>query len=533
MRFDPRIIATLALTCALASTGEAKTLTYCADGVPEGFDPALFTSAATFDASSQTIYDRLVAYGPGTTKIEPGLALRWEVSEDGLTYTFHLRHGVRFQTTADFTPTRPFNADDVVFTFDRQMNEGNPFYAYAGGQWPYFTGMSMDTTIESIDKVDDYTVRFVLTRPQASFLDTLAMDFASIMSKEYADSLVAEDRVADLNLKPVGTGPFQFAGYEADVTVRYVANRRYWRGRPDIDDLVFIIVPDARVRWQKLKAGGCQVMADPEPADIKAMRADEDITMVQAPRLDIAYLAYNTTQVPFDDARVRRALNMAIDKQAIVAAVYQDAGVAAKTPIPPAIWAYNDAVTEDRYDPEAARTMLEEAGVAGLTIKVWAMTRARPYNPDAAKMAEMIKADLDAIGVKVEIVTEPWGEYLRQTSAADREGAVLFGWTGDNGDPDNFLGVLLSCAAVGASNRAQWCYEPFNELLVKARSATDQEQRKAFYARAQTIFKREAPWLTIAHSLATVAMRKEVEGYVMDPVGRHNFAGVDLAEAED
>jgi dipeptide transport system substrate-binding protein len=531
MRPDLRLCAAIALMCGLASTGEAKTLTYCADGIPEGFDPAPFVTEATFDASSQALYDRLVAFAPGTTKTAPGLAESWDISDDGLEYTFHLRQGVKFHTTDDFTPARDFNADDVVFTFDRQMNEHNPYFGYAGGQWPYFDGMSMPELIKSIEKVDDNTVKFVLTAPQASFIADLAMDFASIVSKEYADKLSADGRPEDLSLKPVGTGPFQLVDYEKDTAIRYKANPAYWQGKPKIDDLVFVIAPDGKVRRQKLKAGECQVMADPDLADIAAMKADETITVRQRERLDIAYLAYNTSQPPFDNPRVRKALNMAINKQAIVAAIFQGAATVAKNPIPPTVWSYNYAVADDPYDPVTAKTMLDEAGVSGLKMKVWAMPVARSYNPDARRMAELIKADLAKVGVEVEVVSHEWGEYLKRSSAKDRDGAVLFGWTGDNGDPDGFLAPLLGCDGIGVSNRAQWCDKAFNDATLKAKTSTDETERAELYKEAQAIFKEEAPWATIAHTLATVAVSKTVENYVMDPLGHHNFAGVDLRES--
>ena len=529
MRRKAGVVAAIALTCGLASAGEAKTLTYCAAGIPEGFDPAPYTTPATFDASSQPLYDRLVAFEPGTTRVGPGLAERWEVSDDGLEYTFHLRRGVSFHTTDDFTPSREFNADDVIFTFDRQMNPSDPYFGYAGGQWLYFAGMAMPELLSAVEKIDDDTVKFVLNVPYASFIANLAMDFASIVSKEYADLARAEDRMEDLNRKPVGTGPFQLVAYEENATIRYRANPDYWGGKPAIDDLVFVIAPDGGERRRMLEAGECQVMADPDPDDIAAMKENPDIVVVQQERLDIAYLAYNTTQPPFDNPAVRRALNMAIDKQAIVDTVYGPAGTVAKGPLPPTVWSSNDAIADDPYDPEAARAMLEEAGVSELTMSLWAMQTPRSYNPDARRMAELIRADLAEVGVEAVIVSYEWGEYLRRTAAPDRDGAVLFGWTGDNGDPGSFLAPLLGCDAVGLSNRAQWCDEAFDALILRARTVTDPAERARLYQQAQAIFKEQAPWAPIAHSLATVAMSTSVENYVIDPLGRQNFAAVDVS----
>ncbi|SIS76886.1 ABC transporter substrate-binding protein [Paracoccus saliphilus] len=522
------ISATALLLCGTAAS--AKTLVYCSEGSPEGFDPALFTAGTTFDASSQPVYSRLVEFETGTTKVIPGLAESWEVSEDGLEYTFHLREGVEFHSNDSFTPSRDFNADDVIFTFDRQRLEDHPYHQVSGGTWEYFNGMSMPDLIKEIVKVDDYTVKFVLNRPEAPMVANLAMDFASIQSKEYADQMMEAGTPEMLNQAPVGTGPFQFVAYQKDAVIRYKANPDYWRGKAAIDDLIFAITPDASVRYQKLKAGECHVMPYPNPADIEAMKADADIDMLEQEGLNVGYLAYNTQMEPFDDPKVRKALNMAINKEAIIDVVFQGAGTAAKNPVPPTMWSYNDAVEDDSYDPEAAKAMLDEAGVTDLSMKIWAMPVQRPYNPNARRMAELIQADFGEVGVDVEIVSYEWGEYLERSKETDRDGAVLLGWTGDNGDPDNFLATLLGCDAVGGANRAQWCHEPFEELIQKAKVSSDQDERTRLYEDAQTVFKEQAPWATIAHSVVYKPVRKEVTGFKVHPLGTHIFYGVDIAE---
>src|SRR5690606_16113729 len=297
-----------------------------------------------------------------------------------------------------------------------------------------------------------------------------------------------------------------------------------------IDDLVFAITIDGAVRAQKLQAGECHVMPYPNPADLPMLQADPNLVVMEQEGLNVGYLAYNTQQAPFDNAQVRKALNMAINKPAIIEAVFQGAGAVAKNPIPPTMWSYNDAIEDDKYDPEAAKQMLADAGASGLSMKVWAMPVARPYNPDARRMAEMIQADFAAVGGNAEIVSMEWGEYLAQSSAVDRDGAVLLGWTGDNGDPDNFLAVLLGCDAVGSANRAQWCHEPFNDLIQKAKVESDQAARAKLYEQAQVVFKEQAPWATLAHSVVFMPMSKTVQNYKMDPLGNHRFDGVDISE---
>ncbi|MBJ3778378.1 ABC transporter substrate-binding protein [Acuticoccus mangrovi] len=531
MRAANRLFATTAIACLLSGGAYAQTLVYCSEGSPEGFDPAPYTAGTTFDASSKPIYNRLVEFKRGTSEVQPGLAESWEVSDDGTEYTFHLREGVPFHTTSYFTPTRDFNADDVIFTFDRQRIEDSPWYEYTPGiSWEYFNGMSMPDLIKSIDKVDDYTVKFVLNRPEAPFIANMAMDFASILSKEYADQLEESGNLPMLNQQPIGTGPFQFVGYQQDAAIRYHAFADYWGGKQPIENLVFAITIDPAVRRQKLEAGECHVMPFPAPADIEALQNNADINVMEQQGLNVGYLAYNTQMEPFDNPKVRKALNMAINKQAILDAVFQGSGVAAKNPIPPTMWGYNDAIVDDPYDPDAAKAALEEAGVSDLSMKIWAMPVQRPYNPNARRMAEVIQADFADIGVDVEIVSYEWGEYLARSQDVKRDGAVLLGWTGDNGDPDNFLAVLLGCDGVGGSNRAQWCNEDFEKLIQDAKIVSDQAERAKLYEQAQVVFKEQAPWATIAHSVVFMPMRTNVEGYVMDPLGGHWFDGVSLAE---
>jgi len=522
--------------CALALLGisygplaAANTLVYCSEGSPEGFDPALYTAGTTFDASSRNVYNRLVEFERGTTNVGAALAESYEVSDDGLAYTFKLRSGVKFHTTEYFTPTRELNADDVIFSFERQRLEDHPYNQVSGGTWEYFAGMSMPDLISSVEKVDDMTVKFVLNRPEAPMIANLGMDFASIMSKEYADAMLEAGTPEMLNQQPIGTGPFKFQAYQKDAVIRYLSHEGYWAGASELDSLVFAITPDASVRYQKLKAGECHVMPYPNPADLEAMQSDADVNLLEQEGLNVGYLAYNTKVAPFDNVNVRKALNMAIDKQAILDAVFQGSGSAAKNPIPPTIWSYNEAIVDDPYDPVKAKEMLAAEGVEDLDMKIWAMPVQRPYNPNARRMAEVMQEDFAKVGVNVEIVSYEWAEYLDLSKAEDRDGAVLLGWTGDNGDPDNFLAVLLGCDGVGGSNRAQWCHQPFEDLIQKAKTVTDPAMRTSIYEEAQVVFKEQAPWATIAHSVVYKPVRPEVQDFRIDPFGGHSFYGVTLS----
>ncbi len=522
-----RLIAAVAIAL-FATTAQAKTLVFCSEGSPEGFTPSLYTAGTTFDASSRQIYNKLVEFEIGTTQIIPGLAESWEVSGDGLQYTFKLRKGVKFHSTKNFTPSRDFNADDVLFSFERQFSKSHPYHMVSGGNYEYFNGMSMPDLLKQVSKVDDYTVRFTLKRPEAPMIANLAMDFASIHSAEYAQKMAAAGTMDSFDQNPIGTGPFKMIAYQKDAFIRYKAHPEFFRGKAAIDDLVFAITPDASVRYQKLRAGECHVMPYPNPADIEAMGTDPKVNLMSQEGLNVGYLAYNAMVAPFDNPKVRKALNKAINKDAIIDAVFQGAGKVAKNPIPPTIWSYNEATVDDGYDPAAAKAALAAEGVEGLKMKVWAMPVQRPYNPNARRMAELIQADFSKVGVEVEIVSYEWGEYLKRSKATDRDGAVLLGWTGDNGDPDNFLAVLLGCDGVGGSNRAQWCHKPFEDLIQKAKLVSDPAERTRLYKEAQIEFKKQAPWATIAHSIVFKPVRKEVTGFKIDPFGGHSFYGVDL-----
>ncbi len=517
----------VAATLALAAGAQAKTLVYCSEGSPEGFNPSLYTAGTTFDASSRPMFNRLVEFERGTTKIVPALAESWEVSSDGLEYTFNLRKGVKFHTTKDFTPSRDFNADDVLYSFNRQLKADHPHHKLSGGSYEYFNGMGMPDLLKDIQKVDDHTVKFVLTKPEAPFIANLGMDFASILSAEYAEKMTDAGTPDNVDLNPVGTGPFQLVAYQKDAVIRYKAHPDYWGGKAKIDRLIYAITPDPSVRYQKLKAGECHVMPYPNPADLEAMSNDPELKLLEQEGLNVGYLAFNTEKAPFTDKRVRQALNMAVDKSAIIDVVFQGAGKAAKNPIPPTIWSYNEATEDYPYDPEKAKALLAEAGVKNLKTNIWAMPVQRPYNPNAKRMAELIQADWAKIGVEAEIVSFEWGEYLKRSKQGEHQ-TVLLGWTGDNGDPDNFLYVLLGCDAASGANRARWCHKPFDDLLRQAKQISDVEERTKLYEQAQTIFKEEAPWITIAHSVVFMPVRKEVQDYKIDPFGGHVFYGVDL-----
>ena len=434
-----------------------------------------------------------------------------------------------FRSVNNFKPTRDFNADDVLFSFERQWKADHPYARVSGGKYDYFGDMDMPKLLEAIEKVDAYTVRMKLKEPNVPMLANLAMDFASIHSAEYASMLDKAGKKEQFDQVPVGTGPFSFVTYQKDAVIRFKANKAYWGEKALVDDLVYAITPDPTARYSKLKAGECHFVIAPRPADLPEMQKDPTLQVISQPGLNIAYWAFNTQKPPFDKKAVRQAFNMAIDKAAIIRDVYLGAGTAAKNLIPPTLWSYNDAVKDYPYDAEKAKALLKSAGVATpMEIDLWYMPVQRPYNPNAKRIAEMMQADLAKIGVNSKLVTYEWGEYRKRAQQGEHT-TVQLGWTGDNGDPDNFF-FLHGCAAArpGGQNLSKWCNKEFDDRLNRAKTLSDAKERAKLYGEMQAIEREEAPDLKIAHSIVHEAMRKGVTGFKQSPFGAHQFNGVDM-----
>lgn len=515
----------------------ANNLVYCSEGSPAGFDPGQYTTGTDFDASAETIYNRLTQFERGGTKVEPGLATRWDISPDNLTYTFYLRDGVKFHTTPYFKPTREFNADDVLFTFNRMLDKDMPFRKAYPTEFPYFTDMGMDKNIAKVEKLDDKTVKFTLNTVDAAFIQNMAMHFASIESAEYADKLLKEGKPSDINQKPIGTGPFVFKSYQKDSNIRYTGNKDYWKPEDvKIDNLIFAITTDPSVRMQKLKKNECQVTLYPRPADLQALKADPNLKMPEQAGFNVGYIAYNVMDKikgsdqpnPMAQLKVRQALDMAVNKQQIIDSVYQGAGQLAVNGMPPTQWSYDPTIKDAAYNPEKAKALLKEAGIKeGTEITLWAMPVQRPYNPNAKLMAEMLQSDWDKIGLKVKIVSYEWGEYIKRTKNGEHD-VSLIGWTGDNGDPDNWLGTLYSCDAIGGNNYSMWCDPQYDTLIKNAKAVTDRDQRTVLYKQAQQLLKQQVPITPIAHSMVNQPLSAKVQGFTVSPFGRNAFSGVSL-----
>jgi len=299
--------AALALTTGAA---RANTLVVCSEASPDALNSALSDSNTSFDVSEQ-IGDRLVEMEPGRSKAIPGLAESWTVSPDGLRYVFKLRHGVAFQSSDRFKPTRAMNADDVVFSFARMYDEGNSFHKVGGATYIMFHDF-IDPALKSVSRVTDDSVAFDLKAPSASLISALTVQSFSIWSAEYAAAMEKAGTPEQLDQVPLGTGPFQLVQYQKDSLVRFRAFPEFWGtkgGLPGraarVDQLVFSITPDAAVRFAKLRADECQVARYPNPADLAAMRAIAGVVVPEAPVAAQSMLAMRTDKKPFNDIRVR------------------------------------------------------------------------------------------------------------------------------------------------------------------------------------------------------------------------------------
>lgn len=502
-------------------------LVYCSEGSPEAFNPQLVTSGTTIDAISQQLYDRLLDINPQTGELQPALAQSWSVSPDGTSYWFTLQHDVQFHQTEYFSPTRALTAEDIVFTFNRIMQTDHPFHFQGGGNYPFFQSVDWAGLVNSVTAESDHVVRFELSRPDSSFLSNIATDFAAILSAEYGANLLKLGQLSRIDSHPIGTGPFRFREYQKDVLIRYYRHKNYWRTLAKPEQLVFDIVPDNARRMAKLFTHECDVVAFPRIAELGLISKRPDVDVQESTSMNIGFWAFNTQKPPFDNVKVRQALAYAINRDAILQAVYFGHATAANSVLPPTSWAYNPDLPVQTYDPVHAKALLTAAGYPqGFSMDIWAMPVQRLYNPNALKMAELMQADLAQVGIKASIVTYEWNSFRRKLRANEHD-SVLIGWSADNADPDNFFRPLLSCsAAQTGSNRANWCDENFDRLISQALLTADQKQRRSFYMAAQQYLAEQMPLLSIAHSQRFQAISSEIKGVSINPYG-----GIALANA--
>lgn len=508
---------------------QAATLSVCTEASPDGFDVVQYNSLTTTNASADVLMNRLVDYDAAAGQLVPSLAERWEASADGLSWTFQLRPGVRFQRTEWFTPSRELNADDVLFSFRRMLDPAHPWHKVAASGYPHAQSMQWPALIERIEAPTPLSVRFVLKRPDATFLATLSMGFASIYSAEYAEQLLAAGKPEQLNSQPVGTGPFVLKRFQKDAVIRYTANPDYFAGKPAVDGLVFAITPDANVRLQKLRRGECQIALSPKPLDVQAARQEPQLKVSETPAFMTAFVALNSQRPPLDQPQVRQAINLAFDKTSYLKAVFEGSATAAAGPYPPNTWSYAKDLPGYAHDPAKARSLLAEAGLEdGFETTIWTRPSGSLLNPNPTLGAQLLQADLAEIGIRAQIRVIEWGELIRRAKAGEHD-LLFMGWAGDNGDPDNFLTPQFACASVESGlNFARYCDPRLDQLIAEGKAVSDQARRSELYRQAQALIQQQALWLPLAHPTAFALVGKGVEGYQVNPFGRQDFARVRL-----
>ncbi|MDO9180852.1 MAG: ABC transporter substrate-binding protein [Bacteriovorax sp.] len=518
----------------ISKTTSAKTFINCSEASPASFNPQIVTDATSYNASAITLYNRLLRFELGTTQMIPSLAESYTISKDEKTYTFTLRKGVKFHKTSYFKPTRDFNAEDVIFSINRQRLLDHPYHSVSGGIYTQYENNIRDN-ISNIEAIDPYKVQITLREIQAPFLAYISGNYMSILSAEYADKLTKENRKQDIDQLPIGTGPFSFISYTKDSLIRYSAHEQYWdiknyKGKSEnkIDKLIFAITPDQTVRYQKLRAHECHFVTLPSIADLSDMKLNDQVRVMDQEGLNIGYLAMNVTKKPFDNILVRQAINHALNRKLYLDAIYRGTAIIASNPVPPALWSYDKTLMDYDFNPAKAKLLLKKAGFEkGFETEMWTLPVTRPYNPDGKKMGELMQADLANIGIKVKLISFDWPTFLKKSRTGEQS-MIQFGWTGNN-DPDTFLNDLLSCASVDSGNNtARWCNKEFNELVTQARKVTNQKKRTELYKKAQRIFKLEAPWVTLAHAKVFRVMDKKVKNFKIDPFGYDYFDQVEL-----
>ncbi len=503
----------LLLTCAALAGLALGSVTAWADttlvvGIaadPTGLDPEAVENNTSGYIMS-TVYDSLVRYKPGTTEVSPGVAEKWDVSADGLTYTFHLKPGLKF---SDGTP---LDAKAVVWNVDRQLNKANPQYIYNTGPVEGYEEFTYGD-LASYRAVDDATVEFVFKQPSAPFLNSMAMVWNGLVSPA-----AAAKWGKDYRNHPVGSGPFIFREWRQRDEVILDANPTYWGGKPKVDHLIFKEFPDAQAAVLALKRGEIQILGDVSTQTIAAIKADPNLEILTQPGLAVSGVALPVDVAPFNDKRVRQALNYAVDKNAIDKALFNGLAVPMTSPLPAAQWGFDPAIKGYPYDPAKAKALLKEAGVQpGVQVELLTYNSPRGYNPAGPNLAVAIQGYLKKIGIDANVRQLEVGGYFQAVRSGTYKGLAMEGWTGDNGDPDNFIGEMWGAKNIPVVNWLRYKNPELETLLADALKVADPAKRTAIYAQAQRIVVDDAPWIFINSTLQVRAISKQVKGFQLNP----------------
>ena len=519
----PALALTAALLAPAMSVGaqSSRTFVFGQSGDVVKLDPALIEDGLSARLTEQ-IFETLVTFDGSTTRIKPALAESWDTSPDGKMWTFHLRQGVKFHDGTTF------DANAVKMNFDRwQSQAGDPNHKAA--EFIYWNDVAgFDSLIDHTDVIDTNTFQITNKDSSGPFLLNLALFPFAIVSPATLQQL-SSGSIADVSGAPSGTGPFKFNEWVRGDHITLDANTSYWGGAPLVDQVIVRVISDAGARFFEVQAGNVDMMEFPNPDDVKVAQGMGNLQVLVRPSLNVAYVDFNEFQKPFDDLRVRQALAEGINRQRIVDGLYGGLGIVAKEMLSPGMLGYNEDVQAIPYDPNHAKQLLADAGMAnGFSTDFWYMPVARPYYPTPQAIAEAICNDWKAIGVTCSLKTKDWTAYL-DDAKNHRFPTWMLGWTGDNGDPDNFLFFFFGIQpAKDKANYNTWDNAPARNLLLQAQRSVDDTQRDQLYKQVATLVRQEIPKLPFAHTTPPLIAQSYVQGFITNPTATEFFNTVSL-----
>ncbi|MGC1246740.1 MAG: ABC transporter substrate-binding protein [Spirulinaceae cyanobacterium] len=508
------------------SQNQSGVLIYASGGQPVNLEPGNVTDGNSLIVQQQ-IYNRLLETKPGTAESIPALATSWESSEDGKTWTFKLREGVKFHDETDF------NADAVKFNVERWWDADHPYgfrdagknYEIWGNLFGGFRG-DAESLLQEIKVVDDYTIQFILQQPFAAFPAAIGSGYFGIASPTAIQK--AAEKYGTPNSQAVGTGAFKFAEWRTGDRIILTNNSDYWQpDLPKTEQLVFRFITDPAARLAELRAGGVDFTVDLSPDQREEIEEDANLEAIVRPSFNVGYLALNPSYEPLAKLEVRQAIAAAINRPAIVEAFWGELATSDPHFTPPALdWSQNQELADYQYDPEKAQKLLAEAGYEeGFDLDLWYMPVSRPYYPSPKAIAEAFAADLSAVGIKVNLQTKDWAAYLEDRRKVPGFQAFMLGWTGDYGDPDNFYYAHFSPAAT--ADLGGWQNETLLELLEKGRQEQQKEARGKIYAKIDKLVAEEKVRIPIVHSQPLLAKRKNIQGWQPSPLGSEPFSTIE------
>ena len=498
---------------------------------------------------TEQIYNKLFEIKNHSANVTPVLAQSYSISPDNKEILINLRRGVKFHHTPWFTPTRDFNAEDVVFSINRVLGHDtylptlaetaitykNPQYKVFHEQarkvrFPYFDSIKLNEKIKSVTVLSPYQVKIELFEPDSSILSHLASQYAIIFSQEYAYQLSADDNLTQLDTHPVGTGPYQVKDYVYNQYVRLVRNENYWKKEAKIENIIVDLSTDRNGRLVKFFNNECQIASYPEVSQIGLLKSDDKHYYMQSTDgMNLAYLAFNFEKPLMQDRTIREAISQSLNRARIIHNIYHNTATVANNIIPEISWAssVNTPEFDFDYSPKIAKKKLENKH---LSLNLWVINEEQMYNPAPFKMAEMIKSDLDQVGVKVKVrtVTRTFlSEQLRNKS--ENYDLILAGWLAGNLDPDGFMRPILSCNTQNEiTNLSNWCNEEFNNLMDRAIATSNLSERARAYNDAQELILHELPIIPIANVKRILVANSRVKGVEMTPFGSLNFSDLRL-----